>query len=451
MSDANHCCHYSERRGFMSSAFIKNFNAIQSEFFYDNLDSVFSRLLELLDCSCGILVLKESSDSFLEVASWGYLEDYYYSFLARGNGNFESISASDIPVIFPANKFNLYKKDSLEGIGFRIDCNNEILGFIFAESSQKFSDLKKEFLQLVCEKIAQLHATKLNPVNNELKENEISNELFDYLLNNSVGFANSLKANRFINIQGGRGTGKKSLVKYIYTKLGLHGKLIYLNSLSDVAIKIEKSIQDWIQLAENGIIVIENVSSLSVTQQKVFFDFLKEPILEPRIIFLDDLTKHKEEYLPFWTLLAQHTIRLPDLLTLDKEKFKEIVDKLFYSLRQLNHRMNMTLTEDVYEYLFNYPYKENLRDLRNLLEKPILNSKENIITKEFYLKLNNSEIKSLDFYKEEDLDLRKCVQALERQKILLANKLFSGNQIRMAKALGVSRGSLQYKMKQLEL
>ena len=34
---------------------------------------------------------------------------------------------------------------------------------------------------------------------------------------------------------------------------------------------------------------------------------------------------------------------------------------------------------------------------------------------------------------------------------LLANKIFSGTQIRMAKALGVSRGSLQYKMKQLEL
>ena len=140
-----------------------------------------------------------------------------------------------------------------------------------------------------------------------------------------------------------------------------------------------------------------------------------------------------------------------DRLSLDKEKLKTVIDLLFKNLRQVNRRPDMTLSDDAYEFLFNYPYKENLRDLRNLLEQAVVTSKENIIRKEFYLKFNNSKIKSLDFQNEEDLDLRKSVQALERQKILLANKIFSGNQIRMAKALGVSRGSLQYKMKQLEL
>jgi hypothetical protein len=164
------------------------------------------------------------------------------------------------------------------------------------------------------------------------------------------------------------------------------------------------------------------------------------------------VTKHKEEdYQPFWNLLSQHTTQLPNLLSLDKEKLKTVIDILFKHLRQNNHRNDMTLTDDAYDFLFNYPYKENLRDLRNLLDQPIISSKENIIGKEFYLKLNNSKIKSLDFQNEEDLDLRKGVQAFERQKILLANKIFSGNQIRMAKALGISRGSLQYKIKQLEL
>jgi transcriptional regulator with PAS, ATPase and Fis domain len=52
---------------------------------------------------------------------------------------------------------------------------------------------------------------------------------------------------------------------------------------------------------------------------------------------------------------------------------------------------------------------------------------------------------------DEDLDLRRSVEVLEKQKVLHAMKLFSGNQMRMSKALGISRGSLQYKMKQMGL
>ena len=333
-----------------------------------------------------------------------------------------------------------------------------MLGFIFVEFSKEVTSLQKEFLQLIGDKIANLHALKTNllvslPSSKTIKTQEptISFELFDFLLSESIGFTNSLKANRFLNIQGSAGSGKKSLVKYIYKKLDFQGKLIYLNSLPEQIVKLEKSIQDWTALAENGIIVIESISNLTLAQQRVFFEFIKQPILEPRMIFLDDFTRSKENYIPFQTLLSQHTTELPNLLSLDKTKLKVVIDILWKHLRQINHRPDVTLSEDAYEFLFNYPYKENLRDMRNLLEQAILGSKENIIKKEFYLKLNNSKIKSLDFQNEEDLDLRKSVQALERQKILLANKIFSGNQIRMAKALGISRGSLQYKMKQLEL
>ena len=428
------------------------------EEFYKNVDSIFGGLVQILEASCGILVLSESKDSFIEVASYGYETDFYYPFLARGNGQFELIRNSKDPVLFSSKSFPLYRKESHVGFGVGIFLKKEILGFLFLEFSKEVNNLQKSFLHLLAEKFAILHATKLGLLSNsELSPKKIQTEvtinhhLFDYILEGSTGFTNSLKANRFMNIQGSGGAGKKSLVKYIHKKLDLQGKLIYLNSLPEQIVKLEKSIQEWIILAGNGILVIENVSSLTMGQQRVFFEFIKEPVLEPRIIFLDDHSKHKEEYHPFWTLLSQHTTVLPNLLTLNKEKLKTVIDLLFKHLRQINHRPDMTLAEDTYEYLFNYPYKENLRDLRNLLEQAIMGSKENIIEKEFYLKFNKSKIKSLDFQNEEDLDLRKSVQALERQKILLASKIFSGNQIRMAKALGVSRGSLQYKMKQLEL
>ncbi|MBP6740483.1 MAG: hypothetical protein KA146_10850 [Leptospiraceae bacterium] len=436
---------------------IKNLNAEQFSIFYENIDIVFDGLVRILNGSCGILVLKENADSFVEFTSCGYESDFYYSFLARGNGNFESITSSEEPVLFWAKDFSLSSPNSSLAMTTRIVYKGEMLGFLLIEFSQEVNDLQRTFLEMVAERIANLHAMKLNlvsiptPYVHGNQDKNINFELFDFILSGSIGFTNSLKANRFINIQGSQGSGKKSLVKYIYKKLDLHGKIVHLNSLPDQIGKLEKSIQDWIALSGNGILVIENISNLSMGQQRVFFEFIKEPVLEPRIIFLDDLTKHKEDYQPFWNLLTQHTVQLPNLLSLDKEKLKTVIDLLFKNLRQVNRRPDMTLSDDAYEFLFNYPYKENLRDLRNLLEQAVIASKENIIRKEFYLKFNNSKIKSLDFQNEEDLDLRKSVQALERQKILLANKIFSGNQIRMAKALGVSRGSLQYKMKQLEL
>ncbi len=441
------------------SSLIKSLDIEHIPLFYKNIDPIFGKLIQTLNGICGILVLKETSsdDSFIEFASYGYSSDFYYSFIARGKEHFERISSSEEPVIFSSNEFNLYSQSSLFAAVIRIMYKEEMLGFFLIEFSSEVTLLQSAFIQMLAEKIGILHAMKLNLSSSQPAhiysnhEKNINYDLFDFILGGSIGFTNSLKANRFINVQGSVGSGKKSLVKYIYNKLGLHGKLIYLNSLPDQIGKLEKSIQDWIALSGNGILVVENVSGLSMGQQRVFFEFIKEPVLEPRIIFLDDLTKHKEDYQPFWNLLSQHTVQLPNLLSLDREKLKTVIDLLFKNLRQFNHRPDMTLSEDAYEFLYNFPYKENLRDLRNLLEQAVITSKENIIRKEFYLKLNNSKIKSLDFQNEEDLDLRKSVQALERQKILLANKIFSGNQIRMAKALGVSRGSLQYKMKQLEL
>lgn len=436
---------------------IKSLDVARVTSFYENIDLVFEEIVKTVKGNCGILVLKENSESYAELASFGYESDFYYSFLIRGKGSFEAIANSTEPVIFESKDYHLHLSNSIFAAGVKVVYKEKILGFLFVEFAENLSPLQLVFLEMIAEKIAYLHAHRMSlidPGENEVLSNPDKNicyEVFDFILRESIGFANSLKANRFINIQGGPGSGKKSLVKFIYKKLDLNGKIIYLNSLPEQFGKLEKAIQDWIGLVGNGILVIESISRLTLGQQRVFFEFIKEPILEPRIIFLDDLTRHKEDYQPFWNLLTQHTIQLPNLLSLDTQSLRSLIDILFKNLRQINRRPEMMLSEDAYDFLLNYPYKENLRDLRNILEQTVITSKENIINKEFYLKINNSKIKSLDFQNEEDLDLRKSVQALERQKILLANKIFSGNQIRMAKALGVSRGSLQYKMKQLEL
>ena len=93
------------------------------EEFYKNVDSIFGGLVQILEASCGILVLSESKDSFIEVASYGYETDFYYPFLARGNGQFELIRNSKDPVLFSSKSFPLYRKESHVGFGVGIFLN----------------------------------------------------------------------------------------------------------------------------------------------------------------------------------------------------------------------------------------------------------------------------------------------------------------------------------------
>ena len=124
---------------------IKNLNAEQFSIFYENIDIVFDGLVRILNGSCGILVLKENADSFVEFTSCGYESDFYYSFLARGNGNFESITSSEEPVLFWAKDFSLSSPNSSLAMTTRIVYKGEMLGFLLIEFSQEVNEVEPCF------------------------------------------------------------------------------------------------------------------------------------------------------------------------------------------------------------------------------------------------------------------------------------------------------------------
>ncbi|MDH5656929.1 MAG: hypothetical protein OEZ34_13530 [Spirochaetia bacterium] len=76
-----------------------------------------------------------------------------------------------------------------------------------------------------------------------------------------------------------------------------------------------------------------------------------------------------------------------------------------------------------------------------------------------YLMCSDGEITDADLkiFKEDekedwgDLNLRRRTEELERSLILKAYSLHGGNQVHMSRALGISRGSLQYKMQKYHL
>ena len=99
---------------------IKSLQSENLSLFYKNIDSIFTNILKTLGVKCGILVLREDTESFIEYASFGYESDFYYSFLSRGNGYFENISLSEEPVEFLPIKFSLYDPNSIVALGVRI-------------------------------------------------------------------------------------------------------------------------------------------------------------------------------------------------------------------------------------------------------------------------------------------------------------------------------------------
>ena len=116
------------------------------------------------------------------------------------------------------------------------------------------------------------------------------------------------------------------------------------------------------------------------------------------------------------------------------------VDRLLAAFRT-KYRRNVTLDESAISALMNYNWPGNWRELCNTLESA-------------FLMVTDGAISSVDLHLGrwstpedwDDLNLRKHSQSLEKSLLLRAYALHAGNQVHMARALGISRGSLQYKL-----
>ncbi len=138
-------------------------------------------------------------------------------------------------------------------------------------------------------------------------------------------------------------------------------------------------------------------------------------------------------------LLWNNAITLPPLRAC-RERLTEEIDRLM-SLFQECYRRAVSLSEEARQALSVYHWPGNWRELRNSLESAFLMAHDNNITKSDLRLGHWSAPEDWD-----DLNLRKHSEALERNLLLRAYALHAGNQVQMARALGISRGSLQYKL-----
>lgn len=140
----------------------------------------------------------------------------------------------------------------------------------------------------------------------------------------------------------------------------------------------------------------------------------------------------------FWSTLKENLIILKPLRQI-KKYLKEEVER-YLDFLSFTYRRKVQIEEKAIQKILDYDWPGNLYEFYKTLETAFLISKEGII-KEKDLIFGIWEI-----YDKRNLNLRECTEDLEKKLIMQAYRMVGGNQVHMAKLLGISRGSLQYKL-----
>lgn len=404
-----------------------------------------------LGFSAGVVVLKaEDEDSFYESASFGYGEDgFYYSFLNRGSEHWEELMRSQEPIFFSGTEFELFSKKT-NAMTIRIRSAQKEIGFLLAEMDDSLSLPAGIFLTLLSEKIGnEWGKTRPSLVAKETVFADNSLSLSRREIPNLDLAISEFAKQKVLTILGPSGSGKKTLAKWIHQSQLPGAPFLVVESLPDHFGKLEKALAVWGSESRQGSLVLVGIQALSLGQQQILSDWWSRSGYSGSLFLLGPEEMSQELLPEFERFLRKNSLVLPSLRFLPKAKLQTLVQAIFEELCDSQNRSGLKLGALSLQELVSRSYPGNFTDLRNAILTGILTCRSNQVEP---ADLEPGKFKmDLEIPDAEDLDLRRGTEALERQKILLAMRIFSGNQIRMAKALGISRGSLQYKMKQLGL
>ncbi|MDF3820331.1 helix-turn-helix domain-containing protein [Leptospira sp. 96542] len=419
------------------------------EWIHDVLPGLWSELCTSLGLRAGVVVLKaEGEDSFYESASFGYGEDgFYYSFLNRGSELWNDLMSSLSPLDLSDSGYDLFLPQG-KAMALRIESSSDPIGFLLIEWEEDLHFPGDLFLHLFAERISKEWVEPKLSARQSLEVGETF-QSFRNQIPNLDHYLEQWRLQKRISILGPKGIGKKSLAKWIHQITTPGRTFLLIESLPENFGKLEKALQVWAEEAGSGSLVFNRIEHLSLGQQQIFLSWLAEGKFSGNLILIGPAEWNSELLPEFENLVQKDALGLPSLSLLTKPKFKEMIHGLFSELALTQNRGGLSLSPAALDHLVSKVYPENFTELKNILLTAILTTRSNQIDSSD-LEIGKSRM-DLEVPEAEDLDLRRGIQALERQKILHSMRIFSGNQIRMAKALGISRGSLQYKMKQLGL
>ena len=281
-------------------------------------------------------------------------------------------------------------------------------------------------------------------------------------------------------ITGETGTGKEQLARMLHAESGRDGELVAVNCSAIPPDLIENELfghvrggftgadadtEGLVARAEGGTLFLDEIGEMPLQGQVKLLRLVQEGRYErigsgeplattARFVFATN--RHLQEEVQagrfredLYYRISTFEVRLPSLRERRSDLPLLVRHFLTRAADQLK-RGRITITPAAEELLLKYPFPGNVRELENLIQRSIVLSDSSVLDVENLPIMFRDRI---DFSrKQRQLERITLEQGrLEKELLLEALERTGGNQRKAAEILKISRGSLQYRLKQYGL
>ncbi len=138
-----------------------------------------------------------------------------------------------------------------------------------------------------------------------------------------------------------------------------------------------------------------------------------------------------------------------------KEDLPLLVQHFLGKANQENGKQVKRVSDEAWEYIMNYSWPGNVREMENAIERAVIMCKSEVIGREHFPFDLQANIKpfneSVNHQTDENQPLPEAIETLEKRLLLRALEKTGGNKRKAARLLGVTERILGYKVKQYDL
>ncbi|MEG0842944.1 MAG: sigma-54 dependent transcriptional regulator PrdR [Romboutsia sp.] len=373
-----------------------------------------------------------------------------------------------------------YKKEDIYGLVHAnpVFVENELLGVVCTEVDITEAKILSKELEKANHKLQHLE--------NEVKN--LSNGKFENILGKSYKLEKSkqvakqvAKTTSSIFIFGESGTGKEVFARAIHEYSQRKGQFVPVNCSAIPAELFESEFFGYesgaftgaskkgkigiFELAKDGTVFLDEIGELPMNMQAKLLRVLQEKEvrriggekitkINSRIICatnknLSELVKKGEFREDLYYRLNVVEINLSPLRE-RKEDIEILVYNFLKDICEQNNMPILKISKGAMKILQRYTWKGNIRELKNTIETIVVLSQRDIIEVE---DIPDYVAKSSEYLtdNEDELDITKATQNLEKKIIMKALDISKGNKAKASKILNIPRATLYYKLDQYNI
>lgn len=247
-----------------------------------------------------------------------------------------------------------------------------------------------------------------------------------------------------IFISGATGTGKTKLANI----------LCALNTPEQSSSLLSLNCEDMpenyrFSSLEHGTLILENIDQLHKEHQQALMQCLQKQGVRLISTASSDQLNLPQKLI---NLIQNTTIHLPPLVERDNDVL--LLAEHFLNEFKSNNQQAVSINEEAQTLLFNYPWRGNVRELKDCIQQAFVVQKNSLITADdLPHKLRDSSqdfanINAINLDSYHAFSLKEALAKIEKQALEAALKRFDWNQFHTAKFLHMNRTTLIEKIKE---